>query len=222
MKTKRGICLLLALVLLLVLAACASREPEPETTPEPEETPAPTATPVPERMLVVYFSPETEAADTGETTKGETAVLAELLAEKLGADLWEIVPARGAYPTDREELRKTAETEQASKARPAIGGTLPELEAYDTVLLGAPVWNGDWAMILYSFLEGTDLAGKKLVPFGVYEGEAPAGLEKKIAVACPYSTVTPGLLLRPEDMTGKPLVLENSVRRWLLGLNYTA
>ncbi|MBQ3277249.1 MAG: hypothetical protein IJH47_09390 [Oscillospiraceae bacterium] len=216
MKRKNRIALCLAAALLLGLTACGGRSAAPAETPAPSATPVPTATPVPERVLVVYFSPAGE-----ENEKGEAAVLAELLARKLNGDLYEIVPAKGDYPRDRDERMSVAEEELAAKARPPIGGSLPELDGYDAVFIGAPVWYDDWPMIVYSFLEGVDLGEKKLSPFGVYEWEeAPAGLEKKLARICPYSTVTEALLVREENVRERLSAAENSADRWLRRLGY--
>ena len=221
MKRKNWISLCVAAALLLGLAACGSRGTAPAATPEPETTPVPTATPVPERVLVVYFSPVTERDDETETEKGDAAIVAELLARKMSGDLYEIVPARDNYPHTYDELMIVARAEQSAKARPAIGSSLPALEGYDTVFIGAPVWYEDWPMIVYTFLEGVDLAGKKLVPFCVFDGDAPSGLDKKMARICPYSTVTEALAVKGEDAAGNLRLVEAGVDRWLRRLGYT-
>ena len=49
--------------------------------------------------------------------------------------------------------------------RPAIAGELPDLTAYDTVLIGSPIWWGDAPRILSSFVERVDLTDKTLAVF---------------------------------------------------------
>ena len=91
-----------------------------------------------------------------------------MIAEKTDADLFEIVPADDHYPMTYAELTDVAKREQNENARPAYKGSLPDLSGYDTVFIGAPVWWGDWPMIMYTVFENNDLAGKKLVPFSTH------------------------------------------------------
>ena len=107
--------------------------------------------------LVIYFS------CTG-TTKG----VAEKLANVTGADLYEIVPA---VPYTAEDLnyndrksRTSIETDDPS-CRPAIAGELPDLSAYDTILIGYPIWWGDVPRIVSNFVENVDLTDKTLAVF---------------------------------------------------------
>ena len=132
----------LALVCIL-MAACASSLAEEAAAQS--------------RILVVYFSA------TG-TTRG----VAEKLAEGLSADLYEIVPAE---PYTGADLNYNARKSRSSiemndpACRPAIAGELPDLTAYDTVLLGYPIWWGEAPRIVSSFVENADLTGKTLAVF---------------------------------------------------------
>ena len=109
------------------------------------------------RILVVYFSA------TG-TTRG----VAEKLAEGLSADLYEIVPAEPYTSADlnynNSRSRTSIEMDDPA-CRPAIAGELPDLSAYDTILIGYPIWWGDAPRILSSFVEQVDLSGKTLAVF---------------------------------------------------------
>jgi flavodoxin len=108
-------------------------------------------------ILVVYFSA------TG-TTKG----VAEKLAEGLSADLYEIVPEEPYTDADlnynNSKSRTSIETDDPS-CRPAIAGELPDLSAYDTILVGYPIWWGDVPRIVSNFVENVDLTGKILAVF---------------------------------------------------------
>ena len=108
-------------------------------------------------ILVVYFSA------TG-TTKG----VAEKLAEGLSADLYEIVPEEPYTDADlnynNSKSRTSIETDDPS-CRPAIAGELPDLSAYDTVLIGYPIWWGDVPRIVSNFVENVDLTDKTLAVF---------------------------------------------------------
>ena len=108
-------------------------------------------------ILVVYFSA------TG-TTRG----VAEKLAEGLSADLYEIVPAEpytGADLNYNDRKSRSSIEMNDPACRPAIAGELPDLTAYDTVLLGYPIWWGEAPRIVSSFVENADLTGKTLAVF---------------------------------------------------------
>ncbi len=107
--------------------------------------------------LVVYFS------CTG-TTKG----LAEAVAEELNADLYEIVPEE---PYTSEDLdyhddnsRSTKEMDDPS-SRPAISGSVENMEQYDRIILGYPIWWGEAPRIVSTFVESYDFSGKTIIPF---------------------------------------------------------
>ncbi|MCM1233093.1 MAG: S-layer homology domain-containing protein, partial [Ruminococcus flavefaciens] len=112
------------------------------------------------RVLVAYFS------GTG-TTRG----VAENLVTALGADtatLHEITPAQPYTAADLDYTNSNCRsvTEQHDPStRPAIANSVSNLEQYDVVFLGYPIWNNDAPRIIYTFLESNDLSGKTIVPF---------------------------------------------------------
>ena len=76
---------------------------------------------------------------------GNTAIIAEMISDKTGADLFEILPVDDHYPMTYAELTDVAKKEQNENARPAYAGEVPDLSQYDTVFIGAPVWWGGLA-----------------------------------------------------------------------------
>ena len=171
-------------------------------------------------ILVVYFSRTGEQYRVGVIDKGNTAVVAEMIAEENGADMFELVPAEDTYPDTYDALTDAAKQEQNEGARPAYRDDVPDLTQYATVFVGAPVWWGDWPMILYTFFETEDLSGKTLIPFSTHEGSGLSGFDKKLASACPDSEVLAGLAVRGEDCQTKQDDVRASVRGWLAGLGY--
>ena len=197
-------------------------ESEPAGAPEvqpsenaTEETEAGSA-----RTLVVYFSRTGEQYTVGVIDKGNTAIVAEMIAEKTGADLFEVLPVDDHYPMTYNELTDVAKQEQNDKARPAYAGELPDLSGYDTVFIGAPVWWGDWPMIMYTVFENNDFSGKKLVPFSTHEGSGLSGFDKKLASACPDAEVLDGLAVRGNDAQNRQDSVRETVQDWLSGLGY--
>ena len=108
------------------------------------------------KTLVVYFS-------CTETTEP----LAEYAAEILGADIYEIVPSEPYTDTDLAYYTNgRADKEQNDpKARPEISGNVENMDNYDTIILGYPIWHGQAPKIIYTFLESYNFSGKTIAPF---------------------------------------------------------
>ena len=170
---KRIFSLFLTVVLMLTLAACNS-DPAPggntpaSTTPEtpPVDQPEDTASAeeqVPEgaedggkKILIAYFS-----------ATNNTEGIANHLNEILDADLYEIIPETPYTPDDLDyntDCRANDEQNDDS-ARPAISGSVDNMEQYDVIFLGYPIWWGQAPKIMYTFVEAYDLSGKTIVPF---------------------------------------------------------
>ena len=170
--------------------------------------------------LVIFFSRTGEQYTVGVIDKGNTAIVAEMIAEIADADLFEVLPVDDHYPMTYNALTDIAKQEQNAKARPEYAGTLPDLAQYDTIFIGAPVWWGDWPMIMYTLFENNDFSGKKLVPFSTHEGSGLSGFDRKLASACPNSEILTGLAIRGNDCQNKQDAVRQSVESWLNSLGY--
>ena len=170
--------------------------------------------------LVLYFSRTGEQYVVGVIDKGNTAIVAEMIAEQTGADLFEVLPADDHYPMTYEALTDVAKQEQNDNARPAYSGELPDLSKYSTIFIGAPVWWGDWPMIMYTVFENNDFSGKTLIPFSTHEGSGLSGFDKKLEGACPDSTVGKGLAIEGNDAQNNQEKARESVSGWLTELGF--
>ncbi|WP_081646760.1 flavodoxin [Butyrivibrio sp. AD3002] len=96
------------------------------------------------------------------------------------------------------------------------------MSQYFTIFIGAPVWWGDWPMIMYTFFENNadGLAGKTLVPFSTHEGSGLSGFDKKLSSACPDATVSDGLAIRGNDCQNDQESVRKKVSEWIAGLGY--
>ena len=235
---------LLALAMIASFTACGSSYPQnspapntvqttvtPQTQPEAPAPAAETETPVdtepesptPEsgsRILVVYFSRTGEQYSVGVIEKGNTAIVADMIAAATGADIYELLPADDYYPMTYKELTDIALQEQRSGARPAIAGELPDLNGYDTIFIGAPVWWGDWPMICYTFFESEPMTGKTLIPFSTHAGSGLSGFDTKLARVYPDCTIAKGLAIAGTDAQNNPDRVSASVSSWLQSLGF--
>lgn len=128
------------------------------------------------RKLVAYFS-----------ASGVTAKVAETLSEAIGADLYEIEPA---VPYTEKDLnwmdkksRSTVEMNDPA-SRPAIAGMRDNMEDYNTVFIGFPIWWYVAPHIINSFLESYDLTGKTIVPFATSGGSEMGKTNEKLMPSC--------------------------------------
>lgn len=168
---KRTLSLFLTLAFTLALAACGSSTgqtgsdsasdvggsvsapPEASTPAENPETPGENGG----KILIAYFS-----------ATNNTEGIANHLDAILDADLYEIVPET---PYTSDDLNYNDSSSRSSRemddpdARPAISGGVEDMEQYDVIFLGYPIWWGQAPKIISTFLESYDLSGKTIVPF---------------------------------------------------------
>lgn len=137
--------------------------------------------------LVAYFS-----------ATGTTARAAHAIADAIDADLYEIAPAE---PYTSADLNWNDRTSRSSRemndesCRPAIAGTVENMDAYDTVFVGFPVWWYVEPRIIDTFLESYDFAGKTVVPFATSGGSGLGRAPQRMQQIATGSTVTGGKLL---------------------------
>lgn len=111
-----------------------------------------------QRTLIVYFS-----------HSGNTQAVANEIKSLTGADIFRIEPVK-AYPEEYRKCTEVAKEEKNNNARPAIKGKIENIDRYDTVFIGFPIWWGTYPMAVATFLDQYDLAGKTVIPFCTHEG----------------------------------------------------
>ena len=165
-------------------AAGTEEEEHPEEPKETDPTEEPEE-PQKSKVLVAYFS-----------CTGTTKAVAEKIAELTGGDLYEIVPAVPYTSADlnynNSNCRANREMNDPS-ARPAIAGNGIDLSAYDTVILGYPIWWGTMPRIINTFLDAYDLSGKTILPFCTSGGSGVSKSVSDIRSAEPDANVRDGL-----------------------------
>ena len=115
---------------------------------------------------------------------GNTEGVAEHLQAILDADLYEIVPAE---PYSDDDLNYNVSDCRANReqndpdARPAVDGTVENMDGYDVIFLGYPIWWGEAPRIISTFLESYDLTGKTIVPFCTSASSGMGGSAENLA-----------------------------------------
>ena len=191
---KKLVVVLAALCSLFLLGGCGSAGSKPadaaKNAPAASAAPAEAAkAPAPggHKVLVTYFS-----------WSGNTRKVAEAIKAQTGGDLFEI-KAQSPYPTDYHACTDQAKKELKEKARPAVAGRPDKLEQYDVIFVGYPIWWGDAPMVVYTFLEGSQLDGKTIVPFATSGGSDIATSITNLTKALPKVKMAKGLLVRGQD-----------------------
>ena len=139
------------------------------------------------KMLVAYFS-----------ASGVTSKAAWKLSEAVGADLYEIKPE---VPYSREDLDWTDRKSRSSvemndpASRPAIAGKIDDVDQYEVVFIGFPIWWYVAPTIINSFLESYDFTGKTIVPFATSGGSAMGKTNERLAPSCPGAVLLEGKTL---------------------------
>ena len=170
------------------------------------------------KTLVAFFSRAGENYAVGHIEKGNTHILAEMIAAETGGDLFHIEPVT-PYPDDYTECTEVAKRELNAKARPAIKGDTA-VEDYDIIFIGYPNWWGDMPMPVYTFIEKHSWQGKTVIPFCTHEGSGLSGTENKLKAACKGATVLKGLAVRGATAQNAQAQAKESVNNWLGKLKY--
>ena len=144
--------------------------------------------------LVAYFSRAGENYAVGMIEKGNTEIIADMIAEKTGADLFQIQPVN-AYPETYDACTEVAQQEKREGARPELAESIENWENYDVIYLGYPIWWGDMPMAVYTFLESYDFAGKTVIPFCTHGGSGLSDTVQSIQSICVGADVKDGLAI---------------------------
>ena len=153
--------------------------------------------------LVVYFS-----------VTDNTKKLAETINAQVGGDIMRIEEV-DTYPVvdyHSDELKDRALAERDNNARPAFKEMNLNLDEYDTVYVGYPIWWYTLPMIMYTFFDTYDFSGKTIVPFNTHGGSGDGGTYETIKGWEPNATVLDGL-----PVSGSAMAQDQTetVKSWL-------
>jgi flavodoxin len=144
----------------LILTGCGSSSTADTSASEAETAAAAgTSAAGSGKVLVAYFS-----------ATGNTEAVAEIIADTLDADTFEIVPVDPYTDDDLdyndEDSRVSQEHNDESLQDIALETTTPDnWDSYDTVFIGYPIWWGSYAWPVTHFVTDNDFTGKTVIPF---------------------------------------------------------
>lgn len=153
------------------------------------------------KTLVIYYSRKGANYVNGqirELKKGNTEIVAETIAEAVGADLFE-VDTVNAYSTDYMTCTDEAKKELQMDARPVLKQMLTDIDAYENIVVAGPCWWGTYPMAIFTQLDQLDFTGKKVFPVMTHEGSGLAGAPAALRKHCPGAAVGKGLAVHGAD-----------------------
>ncbi len=207
---RKLLLLLFSIITTISTVACA----ENNVTDEPQ-TPDHETSVNAEKILIVYFSRAGYNYPNQWLEVGHTARVAGYIKELTGGDTFEIVPLV-PYPDDYEETKKISTNERDNDLRPEFKGEIKDIDKYDLVFIGGPVWYGGMPMIIHTFYDKYKdaLNGKTIAPFSTHAG---SGLADAVSLAksnCPDSKVLSGLAVQGTNSANA----KDDVKNWLLNI----
>ncbi len=147
------------------------------------------------KILIVYFSRTGYNYPNQWLEIGHTARVAGYIADLTGGERFEIIPVV-SYPDNYQETVAIAREEYDNNARPAIQNKIENIDEYDTIFIGGPVWHGAMPMIIRTFYESYNLMDKTLVPFATHAGSGLGDCERLARSYYPANTILSGLAVQ--------------------------
>ena len=146
------------------------------------------------KVLVTYFS-----------ASGVTAKTANKLAKEVDGDVFEIEPKEKYTSADLNWMDKKSRSSVEMNdpaSRPETAKQVENMDMYDTVLVGFPIWWYVEPKIIDTFLDSYDFSGKTVIPFATSGGSGIENVEKNLQKEYPNIN------------WGKGKLLNGSVKAW--------
>ncbi len=219
---KKFVCVILVLVMILsCVCACAPKkanDSEAVITTNPENTNN-SETKNPEntdnsnnselagkKILVVYFS-----------QSGNTQSVANYIHESVDGDIVKITPTK-AYPSEYNSLIDYAKKEQENDERPTFENLGVNVEEYDVIFVGYPIWWYTIPMIMHTFFDTYDFAGKTIIPFNTHEGSRDSGTYDLIKQLESEANVLDGFNVRGNSASSDET--KKNIESWLESIGF--
>ncbi len=138
------------------------------------------------KKLVAYFS-----------ATGNTKKIAEMIAEAGNSDLYEITPKETYTKADLNWMDKKSRSSvemKDKKFRPEIVDADIDINAYDEIILGFPIWWYVAPTIINTFLEAHNFSGKRIILFATSGGSGFGNTQKELQPSAPSAVIIEGKL----------------------------
>ena len=145
------------------------------------------------KNLIIYFSRADENYEVGYVTKGNTEVIAEYISEFTNADLFK-VERKYPYARDYDTCLKETKEEKEQNARPELLKYLDNIDGYDTIYIGSPIYWGTMPQPMFTQLEKLNFEGKNIKVFTTHEGNGIGSVLEDVKRICYNANVSDNTL----------------------------
>lgn len=243
---KRYMALILSVLLIGSLTACQSTEKSDsqaevrETVESSERTEPVGSTENNEiaksersgsKTLVAYFAYSENVGDTSgmeldavasaslndktDNTDGNLQIMAQVIEEKTDADVFRILMTE-PYDMDYSTMLPVAVEQMNNGELPALQENISNLEEYDVIYIGTPVWNAELPPAMQTLFAEHDFSGKTIVPFGIHLGSRFGRIIDQIRELEPEAEVADGFTISASTSNDE---VRSEFEEWLDGLS---
>ncbi len=189
---------------LVMSASCSGNTPKGEEKMEQKG-----------KVLIVFFSHTGENYAVGNVKVGNTKLVADEIQKLTGGDEFEVV-AEKSYDMPYDALTKLAKEEQENNEKPAFKGEVKNIDQYETIFIGGPIWWGTYPQVMFTFFDKYDLNGKTIVPFSTHEGSGLGSVVSDLKRLYPKANFKQAFDIYGHQVRGG----EAKIDAWLKGLGY--
>ena len=167
------------------------------------------------KVLIVFFSHAGENYAVGNIKVGNTKLVADEIQKVTGGDEFEIVADKN-YDLPYNDLVNVAKEETEKGEKPSFKGEIKDIDDYDTVFIGGPIWWGTYPRVMFTFFDKYDLNGKTIIPFSTHEGSGLGSVVEDLKTLYPNATFKEAFSIYGTE-TRKDL---SKVDKWLKRLDF--
>lgn len=154
---------------------------------------------------------------------GTTEYIADIIWENVGGDKV-LVRTVEPYPASFDAVVDRNHEEAVGRILPSIQNSGINMEQYDVVFIGYPIWNMTIPQAIRTFLSMYDFSGKTVIPFCTHNGYGSGRSYADISDACPESSILEGIAIDASEV----LISESDIIAWIervsqqAGVNHVA
>lgn len=166
------------------------------------------------KVLIVFFSHAGENYSVGNVKVGNTKLVANEIQRLTGGDEFEVVAEKN-YDMPYDALTRLAKEETENGEKPPFKGEVKNIDEYQTIFIGGPIWWGTYPQVMFTFFDKYDLNGKTIIPFSTHEGSGLGSVVSDLKSIYPNATFKEAFSIYGHE-TRKDL---SKVSKWLKSLN---
>lgn len=169
------------------------------------------------KVLVMYFSRSGDNYLVGKVDKGNTAFIAEYIAEMTGADLHEVKGEKDYETFSYKQMLDIVREEGENNEFPGYVSDLDDVSNYDVIFVGGPIWWGTYPRAMFSFFRDYDMNGKTIIPFTTNEGSGLGNTIVDLKKFYSDATILDGFTMAGHEARRPDA--KNVVKDWLCNLS---